>query len=268
MKQEPKRGKSMATMSRKPGICVSRMIPELANLPKPILAELNALGQMRKLAAGQLLADAGDAFDIIGFVTDGILRMQKTLPDGRQHVVGLLVSGDMFGRVFDGPMQFTLEAATDCTLLNFRRGPFEALLTRCAELDRIILLQFLSEIDRSRDWMIVLSNPRVRGRLAGFLLMLCTRFHKVEHLFGTMNGRLTIRVPISRADVSQLLGARAESISRAFHALADDGILDIIRPDLVAVLNMEDLAAEAGEPELIDAISDEILTPAQGKALH
>ncbi|WP_297614947.1 Crp/Fnr family transcriptional regulator [uncultured Roseicyclus sp.] len=211
------------------------MIPELAHVPEDILAELNQICQVRKLDAGQVLTDAGDAFDTVGFVTDGILRMQKTLPDGRQHVVGLLVPGDMFGRVFDGPMQFALEAAIESTLLTFRRGPFEALLSRSPALDRIILLQFLTEIDRSRDWMIVLSNPRVRGRLAGFLLTLCSRFQTVENLFGTMNGRLTVRIPISRADVAHLLGARPESISRAFHALADDGLLEIIRPDLVAI---------------------------------
>lgn len=258
----------MAVVPRKSGTCVSSMIPELANVPEDILAELNQICQVRKLDAGQVLTDAGDAFDTVGFVTDGILRMQKTLPDGRQHVVGLLVSGDMFGRVFDGPMQFALEAAIDSTLLTFRRGPFEALLSRSPALDRIILLQFLTEIDRSRDWMIVLSNPRVRGRLAGFLLTLCSRFQTVEDLFGTMNGRLTIRIPISRADVAHLLGARPESISRAFHALADDGLLEIIRPDLVAIDSLEDLAGEAGEPELVDAIPDTILTQLGGKPLH
>jgi CRP/FNR family transcriptional regulator len=242
-------------------------IPDLADLPEAVRKELSQIFQIRKIGAGQVVADAGDPFDMIGFVTDGILRMQKTLPDGRQHVVGLLVTGDMFGRVFDGPMQFAIEAATDTTLCTFRRGPFEALLARSPELDRVILIHFLTEIDRTRDWMIVLSNPRVRGRLAGFLLMLCTRFRGVEKLFGSMDGRLTIRIPISRADVAHLLGARPESISRAFHALADDGLIDIIRPDLVAISSIEDLAEEAGEPELGELISDELLTRPDNKAL-
>lgn len=242
-------------------------IPDLADLPEAIRKELNQIFQIQKIEAGQVVADAGDPFELIGFVTDGILRMQKTLPDGRQHVVGLLVTGDMFGRVFDGPMQFAIEAATDTTVYTFRRAPFEALLSRSPELDRIILIHFLTEIDCTRNWMVVLSNPRVRGRLAGFLLMLCNRFRGVDHLFGSMNGRLTIKIPISRADVAHFLGARPESISRAFHALADDGLIDIIRPDLVAVSNIEDLAEEAGEPELGEVLSDTWRTRHNGKAL-
>lgn len=239
-------------------VCMFETVPQLAELPENTRAELSQICQIRKLPAGHVVADAGDEAVTIGFVSDGILRMQKTLPDGRQHLVGLLVSGDMFGRVFDGRMQFAIEAATDATLLTLRRAPFEALLARSPELDRMVLTQFLTEIDCSRDWMIILSTPRVRGRLAGFLLILCTRFRSAGNLLGSMNGALTIQIPISRADLANFLGARPESVSRAFHALADDGILSILRPDLVAVTSIEALAEEAGDPCLGDRLMDDL----------
>jgi CRP/FNR family transcriptional regulator len=242
----------------RPGDALSR-IAELATLPAGLQAELRALGHCRHYAAGHILAEAGDHSDTVGYVTDGILRMQKTLPDGRQHVVGLLVAGDMFGRVYDGPMQFAMEAASDVEVLTFHRPRFEALLARHPELERLVLLHFLGELDRARDWMILLATPRVRGRLAGFLLMLCTRYRTAGHLFGTEAGRLTIRIPIGRADLAHLLGARPESISRAFHALADDGLLDILRPDLVAIPCIDALAEEAGEPEMSAGLSVETL---------
>lgn len=245
-------------------VCLSRMIPSLADLPDAIRNELNQTCQIKRVTTGEVLAEAGDHLGMIGFVTKGILRMQKTLPDGRQHVVGLLVAGDLFGRVFDGPVNFSIEAATDATLATFRRAPFEALLSRSPELERLILIHFLTEIDRARDWMIVLSNPRVRGRLAGFLLNLCTRFRGSDTLTGFANGQLTIRNPISRADLANLLGARPESISRAFHALADDGVLKIIRPDLVAISSIDDLAEEAGEPELGDKAAG-VMAPRMGE---
>jgi CRP/FNR family transcriptional regulator len=87
-------------------------------------------------------------------------------------------------------------------------------------------------------------------------------------MVGSVNGQLTIQNPISRADLANLLGARPESISRAFHALADDGILKIIRPDLVAVSSIEDLAEEAGEPEMGDKLAGVIAHRMGGKALY
>ena len=235
-------------------VCVFSAIADLAELPQDLREELNKICQLRSVEKGQIIAHPGEVSDLVGFVSDGILRMQKTLPDGRQHVVGLLVPGDVFGRVFDGAMQFSIEAATDAKIFLFPRPAFEALLSASPELDRLMLLHFLNEIDRTRDWMVILSNPKVRGRLAGFLLMLCTRFRNIDGMLGSMNGMLTINIPISRADLAHLLGARAESISRAFHALADDGIIDIIRPDLIVLRNIEDLADEAGEPEMGEAI--------------
>lgn len=247
----------MALVSTNSRACVFGMIADLAELPQDIREKLNKICQLRPFDQGQIIAHPGEVSDLVGFVAEGILRMQKTLPDGRQHVVGLLVAGDVFGRVFDGAMQFSIEAATEAKVFLFPRHAFEALLSASPELDRLMLLHFLNEIDRTRDWMVILSNPKVRGRLAGFLLMLCTRFRNIDGMLGSINGMLSVSIPIGRADLAHLLGARAESISRAFHALADDGVIDIIRPDLVVLRDIEELADEAGEPEMGEAILTE-----------
>jgi CRP/FNR family transcriptional regulator len=185
--------------------------------------------------------------------------MQKYLPDGRQHVVGLLVEGDMFGRAFDGDMHFSLEAATDAEVYTFPRPTFESILLRSPELDRLLLLNLLNELDRARDWMIILANSKVRGRLAGFLLLLCTRFGHVPNMISVANERLRVQIPLSRPDVAHLLGTRIESVSRGFHALANDGLIEILRPDLIELCNLEELAEEAGEPDIGDQAAHEVM---------
>lgn len=244
----------MAFIAMNERVCAFSTIADLAGLPQNIREELNKICQLRQVEKGQIIAHPGEVSDAVGFVSEGILRMQKSLPDGRQHVVGLLVAGDVFGRVFDGAMQFSIEAATDAKIFMFPRPAFEAMLCASPDLDRLMLLHFLNEIDRTRDWMVIVSNPKVRGRLAGFLLMLCTRFRSIDGMLGSVNGMLSVGIPIGRADLAHLLGARPESISRAFHALAGDGLIDIIRPDLVVLRDIEELAGEAGEPELADTI--------------
>lgn len=224
-------------------------LPQLAGLPTEIQQELQGSCKMRRYAPGEVIHHAQERADFVGFVRDGILRMQKNLHDGRQHIVGLLVEGDMFGRVFDSPDNFSIEAATEAEILAFRRVPFERLLARSPELDRVVMLNFLNELDRARDWMIILAHPRIRGRLAGFLLMIVSRFRNVDHLLETRGGDIRIHIPISRTDLADLLGTRPESISRAFHALADDGAFRIDRPDLVSHVVLDALAEEAGEAE-------------------
>lgn len=236
-------------------ICALSDLPNIDALPEAVKDELRSICRSRSYDAGQTIAEMGEPSEMIGIVSNGILRMQKTLPDGRQHVVGLLVGGDLFGRVFDGNLHFSIEAATDVEVFTFRRQAFESILQRSPELDRLLLLNLLNELDRARDWMIILANPKVRGRLAGFLLILCTRFRAVDHLVTVANRVVRVKIPISRTDLANLLGTRVESISRAFHALADEGLLTILRPDLVEICSIEDLSIEAGEPEIGDPAS-------------
>lgn len=51
--------------------------------------------------------------------------------------------------------------------------------------------------------MIILANTKIRYSLAGFLLVLYTRFRTVDHLF-TVND-CAIRIRLSRQDVALLL---------------------------------------------------------------
>jgi len=245
------RDRSGATSGRRSGGSVADL-PAFAPLPAPTLTELEMMRRPRCVRAGQIVLCEGDHPDDIGIVAQGILRMQKTLITGRQHIVGLLVAGDLFGRVFDGPVSFDVEAATDAVVWSFARRPFESLVERSPELERIVLLNLLTELDRARDWMMILGNRKVTGRLAGFLIVLCTRFGDVEDLMSSKDGVIEVTVPISRADMAHLLGARQETISRAFHALADAGMIEIRSPQSFAILKLDALLEEAGEDGAVE----------------
>jgi CRP/FNR family transcriptional regulator len=237
------------------GGCELTKIGPLSELPEETLAALEGMCRVRRFEAGQTLVYAGEEPDFVGCVRQGILRMQKTLRDGRQHIVGLLVEDDMFGRVFDGPLSVDIEAATDAEICTFQRAPFEALLLQSPELDRVVLLNTLNELDRARDWTVILANPRVKGRVAGFLIILCTRFAKVDHLVRPGDGTLEVKIPIARVDLAHLLGTRPESISRALHALAADGNIVVKTPDLIEILDLGAIAAEAGEDDVMSDAS-------------
>ena len=235
--------------------CNLNGIRQLQDLAPETVDALNVICQSRHYSAGQTVVFDGEHAAFIGCVKTGFLRMQKTLGDGRQHIVGLLVEGDMFGRVFDGPLHFGIEAATDTEICAFQRAPFEDLLTRAPDLERVVLLNILNELDRARDWMIILSNQKVSARVAGFLLIMCRRFVGIDHILQARETTLEVKIPISRPDLAHLLGTRPESISRAFHALADQGCIEILNPNLMRILDAGALAVEAGDEELAESFN-------------
>ena len=133
---------------------------------------LDAMCRIKRFRKGQIVVQDEESPNFVGGVLSGILRMQKTLLDGRQHIVGLLVEGDLFGRVFDGAFEYSVEAATDVEFCSFPRAAFEGLLSRSPDLERAVLLNITNELDRAREWMIILSNQKIAGRIAGFLLLM------------------------------------------------------------------------------------------------
>jgi CRP/FNR family transcriptional regulator len=235
--------------------CVFNGLPAFQALSENVRADLQHLCRSRSFMTGQTVVHAGDSAEDIGFVQDGFLRMQKTLPDGRQHIVGLLGQGDMFGRVFDAASHFCIEAATPAKLCMFHRTAFNDIVARSPELERAILMQFMTELDRARDWMMILANHKIRARLAGMLLVFAKQMRSIDHLVTEDGDTITVRIPIGRSDLAHLLGTRPESISRAFHALASDGMLLIHQPDLVTITDPAALAEESGELEFLDGAS-------------
>ena len=221
--------------------------------------ELDTMRRLVRYRVGQVVIHEGEESDFVGIVASGILRMQKNLLDGRHPVVGLLVDGDIFGRVFDGASELAIEAATDAEVIAFPRDPFEALLRRSPDLDQVVLLNLLNELDRAREWMVILSNKKVVNRVAGFLLVMCTRFVDVDHLVQNRQSGMEVKIPVSRLDLAHLLGTRPESISRALHELADAGEIEIIAPDRILISDVGALSTKAGE--------EDILAPATLKGL-
>ena len=230
-----------------PGQSELLRFPQLSSLSANVSDRLRGLCRLHSYTSNQTVMGAGEHAKSIGLVSEGILRMEKTLLDGRHHIVGLLVEGDIFGRVFDGPNEYAIEAATDAKVVYFPRAQFESLLAESPELERAVMLNLLHELDRARDWMLIVSSPKIRTRLAGFLMMLCTRFGDIDHILVASGERLRINIPINRSDLASLLGTRAESISRAFHALADEGLIAIQQPNQIDILDLQGLGDEAGE---------------------
>lgn len=221
--------------------------PPFRALPEATIAALEDMGRPRFLAQNAVLACSGEEPGIVGFVVRGVLRMEKTLVDGQRQIVGLLVAGDLFGRVFDGPFPFSVEAATDCQICVFPKTRFESLVESSPELERLVLLSLLNELDSAREWLGLLANHRTIDKVAGFLVFLHRRWaHLAETGRQPEQGTL-LDLPISRQDLAEVLGTRTEGISRALHALQDQRLIEIVTPYRFVIRDFDTLEKMSGQ---------------------
>ncbi|CAN7577836.1 Crp/Fnr family transcriptional regulator [Mesorhizobium amorphae] len=227
--------------------CAARRASLCSKVNVDLQKELARLSHHRTYRIGETVLAEMEATSFVGIVVSGVLRMQKSLEDGRQQLVGLLFRSDFFGRVFGGLSDYAIEAASDVTLCCYERGAFERLTGRFPELEHQLMLSTLDELDAARNWMLLLGCQTTPERIASFFLMLCRRGGADEW---TPGAKLSIHVPIGRRDMASYLGTTGETISRVIHEMSRKGIIKIRNAQDFEVLNKRQLVRMSGRDDL------------------
>ncbi|TPL12882.1 Crp/Fnr family transcriptional regulator [Mesorhizobium sp. B2-4-11] len=205
--------------------------------------ELVRLSHHRTYRSGETVLAEMEATSFVGIVVSGVLRMQKSLEDGRHQLVGLLHHSDFFGGVFGGPSDHAIEAASDVILCCYERRAFEKLTERFPELEHQLMLGALDELQAARNWLLLLGCQTASERTATFFLMLCRRAGADG---GAGSARLSIHVPISRRDMASYLGTTVETISRVVREMDRNGVIRIRTAQDFDILNRRQLVRMSG----------------------
>ena len=227
--------------------CTSLGCSACREVAPEIRRELERLSRIKRYTAGEVIVGEQEEIPFVGNVVGGVLRMQKTMPNGRQQIVGLLLPSDMFGRVFAPVSHVSIEAATPVTLCCYNRASFEGLLARFPELEHRLLMSIQDELRTAQDWIMLLGCQSVMERIATFLLIVRRRSRATS--LSAPAAATDIAVPINRHDMAAYLGTTVESISRSIQEMAREGVLRIIDPQHFKILDERRLLWLSGSNE-------------------
>jgi CRP/FNR family transcriptional regulator len=211
------------------------------------LAELDRIANRHHYAIGQTIISEGVSVDFIANVVSGIVKLTKTMPDGRQQIVGLLFPFDFVGQAFTRSFAFSAEAASDVELRCLSRKAFEAIVDRNPDLKQQLLLSTLNELDAAREWMLLLGSKSAEEKVASFLMLLVRRSINAGCGPETQPANPVFELPIRRADIADYLGMTVETVSRQISRMKADGIIKLIGIHHYTVPNLNRLADLAGQ---------------------
>lgn len=202
--------------ARHRGVCGSLKPEQLLMLSKQTTR--------RTLEPGSTLLSDSTEIKAYSNMLAGVVKLTKTLSDGRQQIVGLQFAPDLIGRPFKRESAIDAEAATEVTICSFPHSVLDKLVAQSPELEHLILEQTLNELDEARQWMVTLGRKTAAEKVASFLWLIATH---IDPEVEARKGPRTFDLPLSRADIADFLGLTIETVSRQMTKLRKDGVIAI-----------------------------------------
>jgi len=221
--------------ARHRGICGALDAEQLVALSKTSFKQTMPEGT-------ELVGDA-ERVETYSNLLSGVVKLTKTLSDGRQQIVGLQFAPDFLGRPFKVESEINAEAATETHLCSFPKAAIERMIKSSPELEHKLYQQTLRELDEARSWMVTLGRKTAAEKVASFLLLIA------RHIDPTADPDRTeaaFDLPPTRADIADFLGLTIETVSRQITKLRAEGVIRVENNRHIIVPNLERLEARAG----------------------
>jgi CRP-like cAMP-binding protein len=202
-------------------------LPHFRELPAALLAKVAELSREVALAPGESLFHAGQRCDAFFVVREGLVRIFRLAPDGREQVVHHIGPGHTFAEaaLFHHGIFPASAVASEASLLIRIDGPrFLRLFAEERALAASMVGSLCGWLHTLLDRIEVLTLISAGSRLATYLLRLPAR--QVE-------GELRVELPVAKKELAAELSITPETLSRLLHRWRERGLIRVEGRSLV-----------------------------------
>ena len=200
------------------------------DVPAEMRRDLSRLLRPVKYSAQTDIFHAGDDGATMYVIVSGAVKIFVPAIDGREVVLAVHRSGDLFGEMAlldDEPRSASASTMEDTEMFSLNRADFSNVLNRHPEALRAIidvLVERLRATNQSIQDAYLLDVP---GRLARRLLLIAG-----EHGADTERGR-DIGLRVSQQELASMIGASRVAVNKQLQAWRQRGIVEVTRQRVV-----------------------------------
>lgn len=198
-------------------------IPIFSSLTEKELMEIEPLFIEEGIKKDEYVFWEGDPSNWLYVVAEGKVRVLKQSASGKDIILEIISSGDLFGGVAvldKRPYPASAQAMENSKILKLSRANILKILDRYPTVALDTVTYMGKRLRDAHEMMRSLAAERVEKRIATILLRLSEKIGIVE------KGGIRLDINLTRLDLAEMAGTTVETAIRVMSKFSKDGLVD------------------------------------------
>ncbi|WP_035673405.1 Crp/Fnr family transcriptional regulator [Flavobacterium sp. 83] len=202
--------------------CIVREFSSLKALTKDELIKLSDCKTSHIIKKGEVIFEEGENVNGIYCIKDGICKLTKLSPNGKDHIVKLVTKGELLGQrsmISDEPVNLSAVALEDMEVCFIPKSEVMGYFDKNNQFSMNVMKTICGDLKEADDHMVNLAQKTVKERLAETLLYLHDTFGKNEDN--------SLKIQLSRDELASMIGTATESCIRLLSDFNKLGLIEL-----------------------------------------
>ena len=202
--------------------CIVREFSSLKALTKNELVHLSDCKTSRTIKKGEVIFEEGENVNGIYCIKDGVCKLTKLTPNGKDHIVKLVTKGELLGQrsmISDEPVNLSAVALEDMQVCFIPKTEVMGFFDKNNQFSMNVMKTICGDLKDADHHVVNLAQKTVKERLAETLLYLHDTFGQNEDN--------TLKVQLSRDELASMIGTATESCIRLLSDFNKLGLIEL-----------------------------------------
>ena len=200
--------------------CIVRQFNSLRAMSKEELKKVSDSKVTRSIKKGEPLFDEGEKLNGVYCVRDGVSKLSKLSPNGKDQIVKLASKGQVIGQrsvIAEESANLSAVAVSDMELCFIPKESITSTLSNNPNFTLEVLRHMAHDLKEADDVIVNMSQKTVKQRIAEAFLYLKNNFGLDEEGYFALT--------LSREDIANVVGTATESAIRIISEFKKDGLI-------------------------------------------
>lgn len=208
--------------------CIVRELSSLKALNKDELIKISECKTSRTIKKGETIFEEGENVNGIFCVKDGICKLTKLSPNGKDQIVKLVSKGELLGQrsmISEEPANLSAVALEEMQVCFIPKAEILGFFDKNNQFSMNVMKTICGDLRSADDHMVNMTQKSVKERLAETLIYL-------YESFGT-NSDKTLKIQLSRDELASMIGTATESCIRLLSDFNKLGLIELVGKKII-----------------------------------